>query len=116
MGIRGITNLTVAEVEAAVADGARFVFYEYCISVIVLTLRKPTDIYFLRANDLGLVRGLPYALISLVFGWWGVPWGLVYTPLTLFTNLTGGRDVTADVLARLQSPTDGPHGPGERGQ
>jgi len=108
MVIRGIANLTVAEVEAAVAKGARFVFYEYCISLLVITLRKPTDVFFLQPNDLGIVRGIPYALLSFFFGWWGVPWGLVYTPLTLFTNLTGGREVTAEVMAILQSPIEQP--------
>jgi len=32
-----------------------------------------------------------------------VPWGIIYTPLTLVTNLRGGCDVTAqirDVLGR----------------
>jgi hypothetical protein len=33
-------------------------------------------------------------------GWWGVPWGLIYTPLTLWTNLSGGRAVTAEEWQR----------------
>ena len=36
-----------------------------------------------------------YTLVSLVFGWWGFPFGLIYTPMALITNLSGGRDVTA---------------------
>jgi hypothetical protein len=39
--------------------------------------------------------------LSLLFGWWGLPWGLIYTPLTLWTNLSGGRDVTAELRERL---------------
>lgn len=103
MEIHGIENWTPEEVERELAAGGAFVFYEYCISMVVFTLRRPTDVYFLRRSDTGLLRGLPYCLISLLLGWWGIPWGLIYTPLTLFTNLSGGRDVTNEVWALLQS-------------
>jgi hypothetical protein len=102
MRIHGIDNLTPEELEQALAAGGRFVFYEYCISVVVATLRRPTGVYFLRSGELGLVRGLPFTLISLLLGWWGVPWGLIYTPLTLVTNLSGGRDATPAVRDWLQ--------------
>ena len=42
-------------------------------------------------------RAFPYSLLTLVLGWWGIPWGLIYTPLALMTNFSGGRDVTAEV-------------------
>jgi hypothetical protein len=51
----------------------------------------------------GLKRGCVYALVSLFLGWWGVPWGIIYTPMTVFTNLSGGQDVTDEVWARLQA-------------
>jgi hypothetical protein len=105
MAIYGIDNLTLDEVERELEAGGCFVFYEYCISLVVVTLRRPTDVYFLRANDTGLLRGVPFTLVSLFLGWWGIPWGLIYTPLTIFTNLNGGQDVTPEVWALLQSPT-----------
>jgi hypothetical protein len=100
---KDITGLTAAELESQLAAGGRLVFYEFCISFILLTLRRQSAVYLLRAGERGIVRGLPYCLLSLFFGWWGVPWGIIYTPLTLVTNLRGGCDVTAqirDVLAR----------------
>lgn len=103
MAIHGMNNLSLAQVEQELSAGGCFVFYEYCISLIFVTLRRPTEVYFLRANDTGLLRGLPYCLLSLFFGWWGIPWGLIYTPLTIFTNLSGGHDVTAEVWHMLQS-------------
>lgn len=104
MRIDGVENLTAEELRAELAAGGRFVFYEYCISFLVLTLRRPTRIRFLRAGDGGLLRGLPYVLLSLLLGWWGLPWGVIYTPLTIFTNLCGGQDVTEDVTAHLFGP------------
>jgi hypothetical protein len=103
MRIHGIDGLTLAEIEEELAAGGRFVRYEYCISLLFATLRKPTGLYFLRPEELGLVRGLPFALLSLLLGWWGIPWGVIYTPLTLITNLSGGCDATAEVWAWLQN-------------
>jgi hypothetical protein len=90
--------------------GPRLVFFEYVISLVFLTLRRPSRLYALPPGSRGLWQGLPYTLASLLLGWWGVPWGLVYTPLALWTNLTGGREVTAEEWAR----TAGPAGPAPR--
>jgi hypothetical protein len=103
MPIHGIDKLSLRELEQELTNGGCFVFYEYCISLVFITLRRPTDIYFLRGNDAGLLRGIPFVLISLFLGWWGLPWGIIYTPLTIFTNLSGGHDVTAEVWTLLQS-------------
>lgn len=103
--VLGIDPLARDELAAAVRAGGRFVFFEYCISLGVVTLRRPSDVYFLRPGQWGWWRGLPYSLISLLLGWWGLPWGLIYTPIALAGNFSGGRDVTAQVLAQL-APTD----------
>jgi hypothetical protein len=103
MQLRGIEGRSFADLEAELQAGSRFVFFEYCLSLVFVTLRRPSPIVLLRPGELGLAQGLPYTLVSLLLGWWGLPWGLVYTPVVLFTNLSGGRDVTAEVRAFLQS-------------
>jgi hypothetical protein len=103
MRVRGIERLTPAEVAAELRSGARFVFFEYCISLVFVTLRRPSSVVLLRPGERGLARGLPYTLLTLLLGWWGLPWGVIYTPLAVFTNLRGGRDVTGEVHAFLQS-------------
>src|SRR5947209_215883 len=85
------------QVEEELSRGGRLVFYEYCISVVFLTLRRPSRVRLLRAGESGFRKGLPYTLLTLLLGWWGVPWRLLYTPIVLLTNLAGGHDVTADV-------------------
>ena len=95
-------------VPPAATDGAeRLVFYEYCISLIFLSLRRPSALVRLRPGQRGWVRGIPYSLISLLFGWWCIPWGLIYTPLTLWTNLSGGREVTAEEQQRWRESAEG---------
>jgi hypothetical protein len=71
----------------------RLVYYEICISLIFLTLRRPTAIHELAPGESGVLRGLPYTVLTALFGWWGIPWGFIYTPLALWTNLSGGREL-----------------------
>jgi hypothetical protein len=102
----GLEQLTPAALDAALRAGNRLVFYDYCISFVFLTLRRPSHVYLLRVGETGVLRGLPYTILTLLLGWWGLPWGIVYTPLALVTNLSGGCEITADVRARLQdTPT-----------
>jgi hypothetical protein len=107
MRIANFENATFSELEATVRNGGRFVFYEYCISCIVLTLRRPSDIYLLKAGEKGFVRGIPFVLTSVLFGWWGLPWGLIHTPLVLLTDLAGGCDVTDEILGRMRASQSG---------
>jgi hypothetical protein len=101
MRIHGIDRLTPKELDAALLAGGRFVRYEYCISLLVATKRPLSEVFFLRPGELGLLRGLPYTLLSLLLGWWGIPWGIVYTPLVIITNCAGGHDITPEVRAML---------------
>lgn len=103
MKIVGAEGLTSAEVQQEVADGARFILYGYCISLLVVTFKRSSNIYFVRAGESTFARGLPFTLISLVAGWWGIPWGPIYTVQTIAQNLQGGRDVTSQVLAPARS-------------
>ena len=47
----------------------------------------------------GIKRG---AAAAMVFGWWGI-YGIILTPISLFWNLRGGKDLTPQVLATLKS-------------
>jgi hypothetical protein len=103
MQIHGIAGLTSQAMKRELEAGGRFVVFEYCISVVIATARRSTDPYFLRADELGVVRGLPFSLLSLLVGWWGIPWGMICTPLVLITNFSGGRDVTGEIMPLLES-------------
>ena len=55
--------------------------------------------FCLQGFDNSLV--LPYALLSAVLGWWGIPWEPIYTVQSIASNIKGGKDVTQQVLASL---------------
>lgn len=99
MAIKGVEGLSVGEVQDQVRQGAKFVVFGYCVSLLVITLKRSSDITFIRAGDSAVVASLPYTFLSLFLGWWGFPWGFIYTPMVLVQNLGGGTDVTHEVMA-----------------
>ena len=70
----------------------------------MLSFRRSSDIYFIPAGVSAIKKGLSWSLISLIAGWWGIPWGPVFTIQSLVTNFKGGKDVTAELGARLTQP------------
>jgi len=52
-----------------------------------------------RTGENRIIRGLPYTILSLLFGWWGIPWGPKHTVESIRTNLRGGKDVTDEVMS-----------------
>jgi hypothetical protein len=101
--IIGIEGLTTDQIHREIANGGKFVFYQYCVSAFLVTFKRTSNIYFLRGGQHSAVHGLPFTLISLVAGWWGIPWGPIYTVQSVWTNITGGRDVTPEMLAQQTS-------------
>ena len=99
--IRGIEGMRHGELDFEIQRGAKFVLFQYCISIIVLTFRRPSDIYFLRQGESAVVKGLPFTLLSLVAGWWGIPWGPIYTIQSVYNNSRGGKDGTQAVVNSL---------------
>ncbi len=61
--IRGIESMKQGELEFEIQRGAKFVLFQYCISVIVLTFRRASDIYFLRQGENAALKGLPFTFL-----------------------------------------------------
>lgn len=99
MSISGLEGLSNEDVHVQLNKGAKFVRYGYCVSLLLVTFRRESDIQFIRYDQSAFLRGLPYTGLSLLVGWWGIPWGLIYTPWVVGVNCLGGRDVTDEVLA-----------------
>ncbi|WP_037575281.1 hypothetical protein [Sporocytophaga myxococcoides] len=106
--IKNIQGLSGSDIERELSNGAKFVVFQYCISIVVMTFRRSSDIYFIRAGESTLKHGIGFTLLTLFFGWWGIPWGPIYSIGALFTNITGGKDVTQEVLNSMQSANSNP--------
>lgn len=94
MKVNGIEGLSHEEMQSLVQQGAKFVMYEYAISILIMTFKRSSDVYFVKADENAIVKGLGFTAISLLFGWWGFPWGPIYTIGSVVNNLRGGKDVT----------------------
>jgi hypothetical protein len=86
-----------------IQQGGKFVIYSYCISIVIMTFKRSSNIYFISHDQNAVVKGLPFTLLSFVLGWWGIPWGPIYTIQSIWTNFSGGKDVTKEVLASMMS-------------
>jgi len=84
-------------------QGGKFVIYQFCISILVITFKRSSNIYFISHEQNAVVKSLPYTLLSLILGWWGIPWGPIYTIQSVWVNFKGGKDVTQEVLASMAS-------------
>ena len=101
--IRGVEGMKPGELEFEIQRGGKFVLFQYCISIIVLTFRRPSDVYFLHQGESAVTKGLPFTLLSLVAGWWGIPWGPIYTIQSIYNNSCGGKDVTQAIVNSLRA-------------
>jgi len=101
--IKNLNGLSVEQVSNEVNRGGRFVMYQYTISLIVVTLQRSSDIHFVRAEENSSTKGLPFTVISLLFGWWGIPWGPIRTFSSIRCNFSGGKDVTQEVMGLMDS-------------
>ena len=84
-------DAATAEWVAQVEEGGRFVVFTYCISVLVLTFKRGSDITFLRRDQDGAGDAIKYSVLSALLGWWGIPWGPIWTIGALISNARGQR-------------------------
>ncbi|MCB0509420.1 MAG: hypothetical protein H6579_04540 [Chitinophagales bacterium] len=101
--IKGIEGMSLSDINDEIQRGAKFVSYSYCISILIMTFKRGSDIYFIPSNGSAVSKGLPYTFLSLIMGWWGIPWGPIYTIGALFTNLGGGKDLTEEILQHFMN-------------
>ena len=95
MKVLGIEGMTPDQLRFEIQRGARLVCYQYCISIVVMTFRRSSDIYFIPAGESAVSKGMQWSLLTFLLGWWGIPWGPIFSIQSLITNFKGGKDVTA---------------------
>jgi len=101
----GTEGLMLRDIEQDILKGGRFVIHHYCISVMIMTFTRSSDIYYLRSSKSGVSRAAGYSILSLLLGWWGIPFGFIFTPYVLWKNGRGGTDVTREVMAQIVGPS-----------
>lgn len=104
MKIVGAEGVSTDQLKFEIQRGAKVVCYQYCVSILVMTFRRSSSLYFIPAGESAVSKGLPWIGLTLVAGWWGIPWGPIFSIQSLVTNFKGGKDITAELTARLSQP------------
>ena len=82
-------GMTAHEVDFEVSRGARFIVYQYAFSVVIMSFKRNSPVVFVKAGENAVTKSLPWTLLTFLVGWWGFPWGLIYTPQVIYKNLQG---------------------------
>ncbi|HEY4214633.1 MAG TPA: hypothetical protein VGM84_24365 [Steroidobacteraceae bacterium] len=108
MKVRGTEGMSDEAIRREIEAGARFIMFQYCISVGIMSFRRPSDIYFLRPGQSAVGKAVGFTIISVLLGWWGIPWGPIWTVQTIWTNSRGGRDLTREMMASVNRGAQAP--------
>ncbi|MBN2729847.1 MAG: hypothetical protein JXR53_11550 [Bacteroidales bacterium] len=104
--IKGLENIRPDQINYELQHGGKFVIFQYAISLVVFTTRQSSSIYFIRAGESTFMKHIGFTFLTLFLGWWGIPWGPIYSIGAIATNFGGGKDVTADVLAQINQAAE----------
>jgi hypothetical protein len=108
MKIQGIDGMSSDQLRFELQRSAKIVCYHYCVSIVVMTFRRSSDAYFIPAGENAVSRGLPWTLLTLALGWWGIPWGPIFSVQSLIVNFKGGKDITEEITAAMTRPVPPP--------
>lgn len=97
-------GMSADQLRFEIQRGAKLVCYQYCVSVVVMSFRRSSNIYLIPAGQSAISKSLPWTLLTLVAGWWGIPWGPIFSIQSRVTNFKGGKDITAQFAANLSRP------------
>jgi len=96
--IKNMEGLTDEQINHELQRGARFVHFQYTVSIIIMTFKRGSDIYFIKSDESSAKYSWKYSLLTFFLGWWGIPFGPIYSVSSLYRNFTGGKDITQEVL------------------
>ena len=94
-----VNNIPAIEAEEASFNGqpvtldSEIIRYGMVYSLVVVTMRQ-TSAWQLKGSKLEKKCFWTSTLVTLFVGWWGVPFGLIFTPVYLMINLTGSDKKT----------------------
>ncbi len=101
MKIKNVNGFSSEDLQKEADKGAKFVYYVYSISLLLITLRRSSGIYMIKPGESAARKGFPYTLLTFLFGWWAIPFGPKNSLQDIRTNMKGGKDVTDEITATV---------------
>jgi hypothetical protein len=105
MWIANAGNMSEDQIISEIKTGGRLVKYLWTISLVIVTFKRSSQLRLIKAGETALVPGLLYSLLTFFVGWWGIPWGPIYTIQSIYRNFRGGVDFTPHVLVEVEGKT-----------
>jgi hypothetical protein len=99
--IRWVWLMTIDELMLDIDKGWKFVVFSYVFSIIILTFKRPTQMYYIKSQEWALKRSFPYIISTSLLWWWWVPWWPIYSIWSLYDNLRWWTNVTESILSNL---------------
>jgi hypothetical protein len=75
--------------DVLITPATRVARFYVVLSFLVVSFKIPSRVYVVGHEGTHVVA-VGCTVVSLLLGWWGVPWGPVYTVQAVSTNLRGG--------------------------
>lgn len=103
--IANVEGMSLAEVDSVLAGGGRFVIFQFALSLGLITYSRPSKLWLVRDDAEAERIARRYTIPTMLFGWWGLPFGPIRTVQALRINKGGGVDLTSDVRGALTEAT-----------
>lgn len=98
---------TYSSVVDQVMDGNRYVTIPFVVSIVIMSFQRQMGGVHVVGNGSFPTGPLVGAsLITVLFGWWGIPFGIIFSFVSCFHLFKGGRDVTFLVLENVVGPEE----------
>lgn len=84
-----------------VMSGRRFIVIPYVFSVILLSFKRSMGgVHLVKTGEWPMGQLFGAATVTTLFGWCGMPMGIIWSVICLFYLWRGGKDVTLQLLCR----------------
>jgi hypothetical protein len=84
-----------------VTPGTEVTQFFFAYSVVIMSARIPSRFYVIGQENTALMNAF-YSSATFLCGWWGVPWGPIYTVQSLYWNVRGGNRLRVGDLIQDQ--------------
>lgn len=101
--IRGAEKMSSTELQFELQRGGKLVVFYYCVSLLVVTFRRASPVYLVRSGENPLAKAMPWIVLTAIAGWWGIPWGPIYSIQSLVTDFGGGKEIQLQAKPAAQA-------------
>ncbi|WP_200266643.1 hypothetical protein [Luteolibacter pohnpeiensis] len=90
-----------------VKRGERVITIPYVLSILILTLQRSMGgIHYVNSSNWPMGRIIIATIVTSIFGWWGLPFGPIFSLISLYYLWFGGRDQTRTMLKSMVGPVE----------